>query len=441
MAAAVFLVIPITGLWAAVSPNAPPPGLWTWVLCAYLVTHWSELRRGSWTLLGLFGLVGISAWLWAGVDPSAAIQHAGLIAALMGALALMGKAAEESPDITMAARYLTSQAPQNRYLALTLGTHLLSVLLNFGAVLVMTSLLAKGRDQLAPPLVIRSTLAILRGFAGMPFWSPLALSVVITISVLPDVAYLSIFPAGLAFAATYMAIGALMDAGQGRAEPAPLRPVVRARSERVALWRVALRAALLLGVSLGLVSAGSSVVAAVLVASVTLASLWLGVQWCADARAVTTATIARAGGSMVNETAIVAGAAFAGATIVSALQSLETSAPVMSVLVTAVVASVLPWLMVAGGALALNPIITGSLFLGVLQSAWPAAAINWLALAVIFGWGITAGGTPFTANVLIAARIVRRPGAMLTYRDNAALTLTMLIIASLTIAVGVLVSA
>lgn len=453
LAALAFVVLPGLGLYAAIPGTEPAPGFWAAGLAGYLLSQTRGLKRGTWILMCVFAMVILGAWIWGNASPGAAVARAGPITALLASLALLGRAAGNSPDVLIASQFLATRAPQSRYLALGLGTHLFAILLNFGAVLLMTALLAQGRDQLTPESIRSSTLAILRGFAAMPFWSPLALSVVVTISILPGVAYSDLWHWGLGFAALYFAGGMFLERGpaispRGIVNGAEMVGVQRVSepalssgqsSATTALARVALRAIFLMTVSFTLLSAGFPIVAAVLVASLTLALPWLAIQ--RRGGAFSPPEMVSAGRSMVNEIVTVGGAAFAGAAIVAGLSQ---ASPVVSALSTpqaALAAALLPSLIVAGGAVALNPIVTASLLLGLLQTVWPPLALDWLALGVIFGWGITAAGTPFTATVMIAARILDRPPEKLAYSDNATLTLGALVLSGVIVAAGVLMSA
>ncbi|MGY6634734.1 MAG: hypothetical protein ACXIU8_13480 [Alkalilacustris sp.] len=451
LAAAAFVGLPCLGVWAAAAAAggwAPPgAGVWAAGLGAYVLAQARVLRRGSWILLVVFGAAVAVGWAGAPDAPAVALQGAGPIAALLAGLSLLGRAAGDSPDVTAAARYLAARPPRRRYAALCLGTHLLGVLLNFGAVLVMATLLAQGRDRLAPAMRRAATLAVLRGFAAMPFWSPLALSVVVTISILPAVGYGQLWPWGMGFAALYMAAGFALEAragckGAGVERSVPLDPDgpegdTPGGAAR-ALLRVGLRTAVLLAASVGLLAAGLPIVAAVLVASLMLALPWLWVQ--RGPAAWRPAALASAGRSMANETVVVSGAALAGAALVVGLAPMVPAAGTLGPVQAAAVGALVPMAMAAGGAVALNPIVTASLALGLLQVVWPPEALHWLGLAVIFGWGITAAGTPFTATILIAARILDRPPLVLAYRDNAALTLAALAVGGALVAAGVILS-
>jgi hypothetical protein len=124
----------------------------------------------------------------------------------------------------------------------------------------------------------------------------------------------------------------------------------------------------------------------------------------------------------VNELVILATAAFAGPVLTHYLHGFDDALPLAGPLVAALLVAIVPAAMVACGMLAINPILSASLLIGALKPVWPEADLHLLALTVIFGWGITSAGTPFTANVLIAARNMGVSATRLAFEGNAQLT-------------------
>ena len=63
-----------------------------------------------------------------------------------------------------------------------------------------------------------------------------------------------------------------------------------------------------------------------------------------------------------------------------------------------------PWLFFAGGAVGVNPIISGTLSGSILGPIWPDYGLLALGFGIVTGWGITIAGTPFSANALLLER-------------------------------------
>lgn len=142
------------------------------------------------------------------------------LAAFLVALGLLSRAASRAPDIRKAATVVANRPRGARYLFVTLGTHIFGIFLNFGAASLMATLLAQTRETLEKQNAVEDlTLSMLRGFGAMPMWSPLALSTIITLSILPEVDYFQILPYGLAAAALYLGAGYLASRGTRTVPP------------------------------------------------------------------------------------------------------------------------------------------------------------------------------------------------------------------------------
>lgn len=152
-------------------------------------------RREKFLLLLAAGLT-ITAWIQ---DPTAttllasALDRATFLAAFMILLSLLREGAVTSPSVLAVGSYLTRQPPSRRYLSIHLGSHLLAILLNFGALNLLGPLIMRGiRDSEADPRVIairqeRQISALLRGFSWMVAWSPTAITQALVFAVVPGV--------------------------------------------------------------------------------------------------------------------------------------------------------------------------------------------------------------------------------------------------------------
>ncbi|WP_155957789.1 hypothetical protein [Fodinicurvata sediminis] len=370
-------------------------------------------------IFGLFTLTSNSAHL----DP--ALQRAGFLAAFLVSLGLLSSAAERCKDVRKAATVVASQPQGSRYLFVTLGTHILSVFLNFGAASLMGSLLSRRLDELRQQKsVLQLTLALLRGFAAMPMWSPLALSMIITLSMVPEVSYLDILPWGLLGGAIYITTGYFIS--RGIRAGASVQAGKSSVDERAAILKVLLRVCGLVGATFGLYLATDlQLPACVFYASLAFSMTWILVQYCSGGVPAPTVTFSHAVNGGINEIVMVSGAGFLGVVIAQSIGALEVLPQLLPGMLPLIAASI-PVLMVLGGLIALNPIVTASVLLGLLHPVWPQEQMLWLAVPTILGWGITASSSPFTANVLIATRLMGLSSATTVYRGNGVLTLLSL---------------
>ncbi len=412
-------------------------------LMALALLNRQALNRPAWiigslvVMLVTWGLV--AGWL----DEAGALSRVTFLSAFLVALGMLSRAASRAPDIRSAAVVVASRPRGARYLFVSLGTHIFAIFLNFGAASLMATLLAQTRDKLERQNAVEDvTLSMLRGFGAMPMWSPLALSTIVTLSILPEINYFEVLPYGLAAAALYLAAGYMARKGPVPASgPATATPVMPTRSEQLILLRVVARVALLVAVAFALNRfADLSMPASVLLAVLIFSLAWWMIQVTSGSAPGLHDELAATASSGANEIVIVSCAGFLGAVIAWFVSSFDGDLPVPPDALAPVLIALVPMGMVLGGVSALNPIVSASILLGLLHPLVPEAALLWLALAAIIGWGITAASTPFTANVLITTRIMQVAPGPLLRRHNIRLTVLSLAVLGLFCAAGSYIS-
>lgn len=421
---------------ALLMPFLPIPGVLPGgALILLALMNIRRLRVSARVIAAVVALSGLAVYVSGVANPDPALERAGFLAAFLMSLGLLSGAAERSQDVRTAASVVANQPRGSRYLFVTLGTHVLSVFLNFGAASLMGSLLSRRLDELRrQKSVMQLTLALLRGFAAMPMWSPLALSMIITLSMLPEVGYLDLLPWGLLGGSLYMLLGFLVSRGLQRGRPA--RQTRLEATERFALSRVLLRVCILVGATFALyLTTDLELPACVFFAALAFSVTWVLLQLRGGRGPAPQVALSHAVNGGINEIVMVAGAGFLGVVIAESIAALDTSFPIPPDLLPLIAASI-PMAMVLGGLMALNPIVTASVLLGVLHPVWPQEQMLWLAVPTILGWGITASSSPFTANVLIATRLMGLSAASTVYRGNGILTLVSLGIACTTSALA-----
>jgi hypothetical protein len=419
-----------------------PDVLLAGLLLGYVALNASRVRRSGWAVLAAALALSAVALTYQPQEITPALKRAGLLFALFAVLALLSRISMRSPDVVRGAEIITSRPPGIRYLFLTFGSHVFAVFLNFGAVAVMMSMLATRMDELKRRGLVRSlSLAVLRGFAATPFWSPLSLSLVVTLSIVRDVSYAEVAPFGVPAALAYLLAGYFLDRSSGISQAQ--RSGLPSREEGRVLLRVGARIGALLATVIGL----AWLVAIRFVDAVLLAVLAMNVVWIAAQKMGRDGGQVRpwgdltlSGRTIANEVVLISSAGFIGSIASHLLADLHWLESGLSAAAAGLAAFLIPWAVFAAGTLAINPIISGSLVAGLLDPVWPSAAKPWLVLAILAGWGITAAGTPFTANMLIAARIAERSPLEMSYRWNGALTASSLVIASVIVALAVLLA-
>ena len=346
------------------------------------------------------------------------------LAGLMLAVMLLSNVLARTEDLQQISVSLFGGKPLARYLSLAFGTSLVSVPLNFGSVAVVGSLVGERIRRNGDSESTRNaTRAVLRGFGVAPMFSPLSISVVLTLTLLPQVSLLSLLLLAVPFSVV------MVLAGLHWREPEPLQSTERSVNRAGAgSW---LRfGGLILAICVGVLwlshRFGLSYAHAVALSCLAAVLLYRILGWLKRENPPL-ASMA----NVSNELAIVGGSAFIGAVLSGVVLGQISGQPELPVWLWALLAAGVPWVFFAAGLAGMNPIIIATLIGGILGSLWPGAAQLGLAIAMVTGWGITAFGTPFAANALIMERLTGYRTRDASFRWSLALSLSGLCAASL----------
>jgi hypothetical protein len=346
------------------------------------------------------------------------------LAGLMLAVMLLSNVLARTEDLQKISVSLFGGKPLARYLSLAFGTSLVSVPLNFGSVAVVGSLVGERIRRNGDSESTRNaTRAVLRGFGVAPMFSPLSISVVLTLTLLPQVSLLSLLLLAVPFSVV------MVLAGLHWREPEPLQSTERSVNRAGAgSW---LRfGGLILAICVGVLwlshRFGLSYAHAVALSCLAAVFLYRILGWLKRENPPL-ASMA----NVSNELAIVGGSAFIGAVLSGVVLGQISGQPELPVWLWALLAAGVPWVFFAAGLAGMNPIIIATLIGGILGSLWPGAAQLGLAIGMVTGWGITAFGTPFAANALIMERLTGYRTRDASFRWSLALSLSGLCAASL----------
>ena len=346
------------------------------------------------------------------------------LAGLMLAVMLLSNVLARTEDLQQISVSLFGGKPLARYLSLAFGPSLVSVPLNFGSVAVVGSLVGERIRRNGDSESTRNaTRAVLRGFGVAPMFSPLSISVVLTLTLLPQVSLLSLLLLAVPFSVL------MVLAGLHWREPEPLQSTERSVNRAGAgSW---LRfGGLILAICVGVLwlshRFGLSYAHAVALSCLAAVLLYRILGWLKRENPPL-ASMA----NVSNELAIVGGSAFIGAVLSGVVLGQISGQPELPVWLWALLAAGVPWVFFAAGLAGMNPIIIATLIGGILGSLWPGAAQLGLAIAMVTGWGITAFGTPFAANALIMERLTGYRTRDASFRWSLALSLSGLCAASL----------
>ncbi len=390
-----------------------------------IVLGWRDLRLVSRVLLTLLGLMTALALFR---EPTALHQAANnmtRLTALIITVMLLSSMLGRSRDLDAISNSLFAGRPLARYLSISFGTAFLSMPLNFGSVGVVGTMIGGQIRKLGDrPVTRNAARSVLRGFGASPITSPLSISIVMTVTFLHGLSSWQLIAVSLPLAILYLLGGALFR----EREPATEAPVVAGISgslwARIAPWCRFLGIIAAICVGAFLLSGGAGLSYSRAVTLSCLGAVTVGLVWRrSQGGKLTLPSMA----PMSNELVIVGGSAYLGALIsLFALQWLGTDFNLPG-WAYPVVAFAVPWSFFVAGMVGLNPIVIGTLVGGVLAPIWPPDALLGLGIAMVSGWGITTGGTPYSANSLLMERLTGYSAQEAALRWNLLFSLSFLL--------------
>ncbi|WP_010141215.1 hypothetical protein [Oceanicola sp. S124] len=372
-------------------------------------------------LAAALSLYAVLAAPHAGEVLSRALTQGSFILAFFCALATLRHAAELSDSITRAAVYLAQQPPGRRYTALTLGAQVFALVLNYGAIsLLGTMARSSARNEPDPDIARirtrRMLLAVQRGFGASLCWSPLALAVVISTTVVPGATWGSVVLPALVSAALMTGVGWGLD----RAFKPQLRPgQVPTRADPATIGGAAtllpvgtLLLCIALPVTLLHFATGLPASRIVLLVVPLVAALWLFRMGPARGRtrylgAHAGAFVFRELPAFRSEIVLLTMAGFLGTGAGTLLAPLIAATGLDLGALPLWLLLVLPiWLIPLGGQIGMNPILFVSLF-GPLLPAPAELGITAtpMVISLTAGWALAGVTSPFTASVMMTARL------------------------------------
>ncbi len=360
----------------------------------------------------------LGAWI-------AAWRRGAAYAAFFLALGALRLAAQHSAVIRRCGAHLLAQPPGRRYLAMTAGGHLFSIILSYGAIDLLGAMLRNAHAKARG----RMMLAAYRGFGTMNCWSPLNIMTAVVSAAVPSANLWPLLPAGFAVAMVMLAIGIWLDRRMKMAPDAAatsqdhwtIHLVVVGLVVLVSVQAWAVGHYFNVGLSTG-VTAAVPAIALIWAAVQTRARLW---PRLAEFHAALPGFRGEAG--------VLAAGGFLGVALGAALPA-GGLAPWLGVLPPLAVPLLVPVVLLATGLVGLNPIA----IVAVIGAAVPdPAAIGVppavLAFACMLGWGVGVGMTPMSASAIATARWSDSDPVTVTTIWNRDFTALALVVASLVI--------
>lgn len=434
---------------------------WRWAgaiatpfLMVYFACCWRRIMVTAKALLILCGALGLMVLTRPnGVDTLlAALSRMTFFPAFVAALALLRAAADTSATVERAGKLLVNQPPSRRYAALTAGGHIFGILLNIGGLALLLDMTRRANtldSAFGDPRVVelrekRMTMAVLRGFSSIAFWSPLGLALNLLLACMPGVAWADVAPYGLAAALAFMALGLLFDLVES---PRPTRPRA-APSDPGGIWAVAAlvgHIAALSGLALAAEYLTHFSFQAILINLVPLyAVAWL----LGSALKTGAASVPHAARTLrdkgvarwpnyANEIAIFAASGLLGVILadLAPRDALEAAIVAMSA-PAGIFAAGLSLAVVGAGLLGVNPMISTSILAATLSSiAVPGLSQGNILLALAGGWACIIGLGPLMSSLVMASAVIGRPPSLVGFKWNGRFVLAAVVLWSIALLV------
>jgi len=330
--------------------------------------------------------------------------------------------ARESPALNAIGRTIISQPPGRRYLFLSAGVHMLGSTLNLAGLSLLSGMVERQKD---PALKRRLTSALMQGFTSASAWSPFYVSIVVILTVMPELSWFDVVLPGLLTAAGILASGFVFDRMTRKRSDNPQTgrpPVALPRNRRGALVFIPLS---LVGLVVTLHEGGGiSIPAALGSVAPLFAFTWYGViggsfaNWMPRSRDLATRVLGVLP-TMRSEILVFVGAYIFGTGIAEV---------VPTDLVAGFLDRLLPWidgrlvvlifLVNLLGMAGLHPVVTVILAVQIL----PPEVIgmrDWVfAAALLATWGLSTTVSPYSATTLFMARVTGVSAYTIAWRWN-----------------------
>jgi len=381
----------------------------------FLALQWRQIYRTFQFFVLLAIGLGLTLWLnheitWP--ELAAAIDRSAFFTFFLTSLAVLKEAAGSSPLVRRCGTILVNQPPGRRYLLMAVGSHLFSVMLNVGALNVLGTMVKRAihygdtaeQRRIAGIRSRRMLTAVLRGFSGIPLWSPTSVTMLLLLSAIPNLQWEHYAPVGLLLAALFILWGALLDRISY-----PQRTVTPGANHRLYyLLPLVLLVALIPSSAIVVsVLTGLQMFSALLMCVPFIGVIWIAFQYNRSNARLTAALVVRRIGrsfpvtftNQRNEVALFASSGFIGVILIPLIDPVWINQWIEHANIgDAWLMIIVSLTIILSSLVAINPIITVTLILGVLQQL-PGLSISPTVQVIVISltWAVFAGLSPFTA--------------------------------------------
>jgi hypothetical protein len=225
-----YLAVYLLTLVDALRPTPVVAGIAAVGLMAFVVSQLPAIRTPQRIASAVLIAGGLAA-AWSRGGPSGALadliggaERALPFMVLFAAVMCLQLPALVSPSFRQLGERVVAQPPGRRYLMLAFAGHYMGAVLNLAGLQLVASLLD---PDMRPTLRRRLTLAVLRGFSAAVMWSPFFVGMGVILTVVPEVSWLQLAPAGLVIGSGLVLLAWALDrATRGPRDPQGERPEV-----------------------------------------------------------------------------------------------------------------------------------------------------------------------------------------------------------------------
>ena len=349
-----------------------------------------------------------------GVAVAAGLDRAAFFTFFLTSLAVLRESARSSPLVRRCGKVLVNQPPGRRYLLMSFGSHLFSVMLNIGALNVLGTMIRRAIRPSSDPETQRiggirqrrMLTATLRGFCGVPLWAPTSVTMLLVLSGIPDLTWEQYAPLGLLWTLLFILWGAILDRFS----------YPRPKTHRVSggglgqLVPLVFLVALIPGLAYVLAQiTGLQLFSALLMCAPVIGLIWIWVQYRGLRTRVKGGLLLRrmrqsfpeTFTNQRNEVVLFTSSGFIGVILIPLIDPEAASAFLIQADIgNATLMVCISLIMLTFSFIGINAIITVTLMLGALQQI-PDLDIPPLVQASVIAitWAVFAGASPFTASL------------------------------------------
>jgi hypothetical protein len=318
--------------------------------------------------------------------------------------------------------HLIAEPQARRYAALSIGANILGVIMSFGSPHLLGSMIRGGKMGQANDAERKSLIAIHRGFALSPGWSPISIPLAMGLSLSPGASTSTVLTVAFVTIVGLMVLGWVMARGTS-ASVASEKPNNGWSVQLGLLGLVATIFIIIFGV---VETMDIRLIEVVVMVLPMLALAWIAIQSRGGSVLLSTTRFRRNIHDLLSisfpsfrmEVTILASAGLAGNLVAAALPTEQIAAWISALsLPSAVIPALVVWLVVLGGQVAMNPIVTVTIVGAILPAPLLLGADpSLVAASYMLAWSACVANSPYSLTTLITAGIGGVEGREVAYK-------------------------